>query len=106
MDHETLLILGNYDLSADRLADHFLKKHGLPPLGEDAEWTLCDRTDLLCVAGQYLIDLSVMREDLMRDAPVGEFENWYAAYRADTPAQHVNYRSYLMGFGRGKAKED
>lgn len=102
MDKETKTILGDFNLSADRLANHFCKKHDWPQLGEYTEWAADERGGILAVAGMYYIGLSEILTDLRLDAPVGTFEKWYEAYREmrtdDTP--DVNYLSYLRGYGR------
>lgn len=96
MNEETKTILGDFNLSADRLADHFCKKHDLYELdGVDTYWVADDRGGILAAA-DYFINLSDIILDLEADAPKGVWEAWYSAQieSGDT----CNYKHWLMGY--------
>ena len=93
---ETQTILGDFNLSADRLANHFCKKHDLYELdGKDTYWVADDRGGILAAA-DYFINLSDLILDLEADAPKGVWEAWYSAQfdGGDT----CNYKHWLMGY--------
>ena len=100
MDNDTKTILGDFNLSADRLANHYCEKHGENDLaaGDEGGTYWCDcRRSFLFIGGRYVISLADMYLDLACDIPPHEYESYYDTIECDPlhDGQRSTYEEWL-----------
>ena len=116
MDKETKTIIGDFNLSADRLANHFCKKHGVPDLTADmmdaAYWEdglFCKnyRENLLYGRKRHRISLTDIALDLQLDLPCGVSERYcrYCETGGEIDGEVLPFERWLAdeGYNHGTA---